>query len=173
MTTLITGGSKCGKSHLAEKLLDGFNGKKIYLATMQPYGDEALDAIERHRIMRNGKGFETLERYTDIHDIRLPKNSAVLLECMGNLLANEMFRNDIICDPTEKILYGIRNISNRVAELVIVTNQVGSDGIDYDEGTASYIAFLGKINSNIAGFSDNVVECVYGIPIVMKGKLPC
>ena len=36
MTTLVTGGSKCGKSHFAEKLFDGFEGRKFYIATMQP-----------------------------------------------------------------------------------------------------------------------------------------
>ena len=42
MTTLITGGSKCGKSRLAERVLSGFDGRKIYLATMQPYGSDDL-----------------------------------------------------------------------------------------------------------------------------------
>lgn len=171
MTTLITGGSKCGKSHLAESLLDGFEGEKIYAATMQPYGDEAFAAIERHRRLRSAKGFVTAEKYTDIHELELLDNSAVLLECMGNLLANEMFSADDICDPSEKILRGIHDLSKRAARLVIVTNQVGSDGIDYTEGTAAYIACLGKINSGIAAIADNVIECVYGIPIVLKGTL--
>ena len=60
MTTLITGGSKCGKSSFAEKLLNDFTGRKIYIATMQPFGADAFEAIERHRKMRAGKGFETL-----------------------------------------------------------------------------------------------------------------
>lgn len=173
MITLITGGSKCGKSHLAEKLLESAAGEKIYIATMQPYGAEALAAIERHRRQRSGKGFKTVEKYVDIHETELPEGSAVLLECMGNLLANEMFRGEVFCDPTEKILEGVRHIGRRAAELVIVTNQVGSDGIDYAEGTAAYIACLGRINSGVAAFADNVIECVYGLPAALKGKLPC
>lgn len=173
MTTLITGGSKCGKSHLAEGLLEGYAGNKIYIATMQPYGDEALDAIERHRKLRRGKGFSTVEKYTDIHEIALPENSAVLLECVGNLLANEMFFDEKFCDPTDKIIEGIRQLATRAAELVIVTNQVGSDGTKYAEGTAAYIGCMGKINSGIAAFADNVIECVYGIPILLKGDLLC
>ena len=60
MITLITGGSKCGKSSLAERIICGFSGKKFYIATMKPYGDEAFQAIERHREMRKGKGFKTI-----------------------------------------------------------------------------------------------------------------
>ena len=66
MTTLITGGAKCGKSRLAEKLLDRFDGNKFYVATMMPYGSEAHTAIERHRRLRAGKGFETIDKYTGL-----------------------------------------------------------------------------------------------------------
>lgn len=173
MTTLVTGGSKCGKSHFAEKILDCCNEKKIYIATMQPFGKDAFEAIERHRVMREGKNFITIEKYTDIHELSLDTDCAVLLECMGNLCANEMFYGDVVKCPTEKIVEGIKKLANSVNELVIVTNQVGSDGIDYDEGTAEYIRILGDINRYIAEFADNVVECVYGIPILLKGELPC
>ena len=173
MTTLITGGSKCGKSSFAEKLLSRFYGRKIYIATMQPFGSDAYEAIERHRKMRSGKGFETIEKYTDIHEISLDKGCAVLLECMGNLCANEMFSGKDQADPTEKIADGIKKLSEDVSELVIVTNQVGSDGISYPEGTDEYIRILGRINRKIAALSDNVIECVYGIPVVLKGAILC
>ena len=173
MTTLITGGSKCGKSSYAEKLIEGFGGRKIYIATMQPYGEEAFAAIARHREMRRGKGFVTVEKYTDIDEIEIPAGSTVLLECIGNLLANEMFRDGNIYDPSDKIISGLRYISNLTKIFVIVTNQVGSDGIKYPEGTDRYISLIGKINSAAAEISDNVVECVYGIPVVLKGKIKC
>ncbi len=34
------------------------------------------------------------ERYTGLNELVLPKGSVVLLECMSNLVANEMFRED-------------------------------------------------------------------------------
>ena len=173
MTTLITGGSKCGKSSLAESIISRFGGKKIYLATMQPYGEEARIIIERHREQRKSKGFETVERYTDIGDTPLPENCAVLLECIGNLCANEMFADGNIVYPAEKIVKELRRLAERVRELVIVSVRVGSDGIAYEEGTAAYIREIGKINSGIAAFADNVIECVFGIPVVLKGELPC
>lgn len=171
MMTVITGGSKCGKSSYAEKILDSFTGKKLYIATMIPYGDEAQTAIERHRKIRMGKGFETLEKYTDIEEICLPKGYGVLLECMGNLCANEMFRDEKITDPTEKIISGIERVKSQAAQLVIVTNAVGSDGISYGRETMEYIKILGRINRCMAETADNVIECVYGIPLPLKGKL--
>ena len=173
MITLITGGSKCGKSSLAEQIMDHYNGSKIYIATMQPFGQDAYEAIERHRIMRKNKHYKTIEKYTNIHEIELDKNCSVLLECVGNLCANEMFAGNEIYFPSDKIVNEIRAISESASNLVIVTNQVGSDGIDYSQGTNHYIRELGTINSQLAIISDNVIESIYGIPIVLKGEIPC
>ncbi len=165
MMTLVIGGSKCGKSGYAESLFADFRGEKIYLATMRPFGDEAHMAIERHRKARSGKGFFTLERFTDIGCIELSDGCGVLLEDMGNLCANEMFSDEKIIDPTEKILCGIEKIRRAAALFVIVSNNVCADGIDYPEGTALYMRYLAEINNRIAELSDSVAECVYGIPI--------
>ncbi len=172
MTVLVTGGSKCGKSHFAEKLFDAFDGRKFYIATMQPYGEEAFSAIERHRKLRFGKGFETIEKYTDIDEINVPESCGILLECTANLCANEMFKDENMTDPTEKIICGFEHLKSLSSLLVIVTNQVGSDGISYDSGTAKYIEIMEKINRRAAKISDIVVECVYGIPVPLKGELP-
>lgn len=172
MITLVTGGSKSGKSAFAEKIAGNFSGKKYYIATMKPYGDDALRAIERHRKMRSGKGFETIEKYTDLGEINFASRGAVLLECMGNLCANEMFREKIV-NPVDKIIDDIKHLENLSEMLVIVTNEVGSDGINYSPETMQYIAHMGRINRNIGKFADNIIECVYGIPLVLKGELNC
>lgn len=172
MITLVTGGSKSGKSAFAEKIAGNFSGKKYYIATMRPYGDEAFLAIERHRKMRAGKGFETIEKYTDLAEVILAERGAVLLECIGNLCANEMFREEIV-NPVDKIIDGIKYLESISKKLVIVTNEIASDGINYTPETMRYIAYMGEINRNIAEFADNVIECVYGIPLALKGELTC
>lgn len=170
MITLVTGGSKCGRSRFAEGLLDGFTGRKLYIATMQPFGEEAHAAIERHRSLRSGKGFETVERYTDIGGIELSEDCAVLIEDIGNLCANEMFSGDGKYDPADRIADGIELLGRQAAELVIVTSQVGSDGIAYDKSTAEYISVIGRVNARLALIADNITECVCGIPLTLKGK---
>ena len=172
MTILVTGGSKCGKSSFAENCLKDFSDKKYYIATMQPYGDEALKAIERHRLMRAEKNFLTIEKYTNIHELEFPENSAVLLECMGNLLANEMFSDGKIINPVGKILKGLKKISTSVSEFVIVSNEVSSDGILYPSETMQYMEYLSLINRKISEYADCVAECVFGIPVARKGDLP-
>lgn len=171
MTTLVTGGAKCGKSRFAEALLQNFDGEKFYIATMEPFGEEARAAIARHRNSRAGKGFRTIERYTDLKSVVLPLGCGVLLECTANLCANEMFRGEAVSDPAEWVMEGFCMLKSRAAELVIVTNDVGSDGIAYEAETAKYIRYLGNINRRAAALADRVVECVYGIPVPLKGTL--
>ncbi len=169
--TLITGGSKCGKSTFAESLFSDFSGEKFYVATMIPSGEEAAAAIERHRKNRAGKGFATIEKYRDVGEISLPAGCGVLLECLGNLCANEMFCGDEIRFPNEKILDGIMHLKNVADRLVIVTNDVSRDGILYDETTELYKKNLSELNRKIAEMSDCAVECVFGIPLIRKGNL--
>lgn len=169
--TLITGGAKCGKSRLAEKLLDRYDSGKLYIATMQPFGEEAFAAIERHRKIRAGKGFETAEIYTALHKLELPPGCHILLECMANLCANEMFGEHGFNDPTERIMRGITHLKNSSETLVIVTNNVGSDGVTYSWETNKYIEVMGRLNAETAELADCVVECVYGIPVILKGEL--
>ncbi|MFA5658950.1 MAG: bifunctional adenosylcobinamide kinase/adenosylcobinamide-phosphate guanylyltransferase [Oscillospiraceae bacterium] len=172
MLTIITGSAGSGKSELAEKIITKAKGQNFYIATMIPSGSETEKRIERHRLMRAEKHFETVEKYTNISSLNLPKGCNVLLECMSNLCANEIF-SQYSCDksPEDRILKGIDKILTRASHLAIVTNEVFSDGIQYDSDTVGYIEALGKINSRLAKKADNVIECVYGIPVILKGKL--
>ncbi len=56
--------------------------------------DESRERVKRHRERRAGYSFKTIECPVDLADIamQLPENSNVLLECAGNLAANEFFR---------------------------------------------------------------------------------
>lgn len=168
----ITGGSKNGKSHIAEDILSQFPGEKYYIATMEPWSKEAGGYIERHHKMRAGKGFITIEKYTDLQDIfwNVQQKPAALVECLGNLCANEMFSAKEK-DPVHKILQEIEVLREKTEVLIIVTNQVGDDGMIYEQGTMEYIRILGILNQRIARVADLVIEAVFGIPVVRKGNL--
>ena len=100
MMVLITGGSKCGKSSMAERLLQQFDGNKYYLATMEPFGEEGKLVVDRHRQMRAGKGFQTIEQYTQIHQAEVKPGSGVLLECVCAPMKCSLLR-----DRTEKEMW--------------------------------------------------------------------
>lgn len=98
----------------------------------------------------------------------MQERPVVLVECMSNLLANECFgeagKPDDIFDGCMKLYSGCRH-------LVIVTNEVFSDGCEYDAGTTDYIRRLGEINVRLSRAADAVVEVVYSIPVFLKGDI--
>lgn len=55
-------------------------------------------------------------------------------------------------------------------EVVIVTNELFSDGVCYDEGTEEYLRLLGRLNQAIAARADYVYEVVAGIALCLKGE---
>lgn len=176
--TLIIGGSGSGKSEYAEHYITSlFDNKRIYyLATMQVFDDEGRKKIERHRSLRQGKGFLTIEQPIDMEKSLTQMEqgeNAVLLECMSNLVANEMFCGEIPKrkdEVVEKIVSEIHALQEGVTELVIVSNNVFEDGIRYDNTTMEYLAAMGRINELLASLADEVIEVVVGIPLVLKSR---
>ena len=174
MMTVVIGGAASGKSEYAEGLvLASACAKRIYIATMEPFDKECLERIEKHRRMRAEKRFETLECYTDLASVTVPPDSVVLLECMSNLCANEMYSPQGSGDrAAEAILEGVEHLKDQCGDLVVVSNEVFAGGSCYEEGTMAYLRQLARINRCLAAMADNVCEVACGIPVYYKGKEP-
>ena len=176
MMILIYGGSGSGKSAFAEQRIKELNvsGNNLYyLATMQVFDDEDMERVNRHRKNRADKNFKTIEQPKDIALI-MPKikeePSDILLECMSNLIANEMFSDGIINGKKvlDKLKKEIVLLNDSCRNFVIVSNNIFEDGIVYEAETMEYINILGDINIFLSGLSDEVWEVVAGIPIRLK-----
>ena len=115
MFFVVTGGSGSGKSAFAEKLTASLGeGRRIYIATMMCFDEEGKKRISRHRAMRADKHFETLERYTDLCGLEVPEDSILLLECMSNLVANEMFDESGAKEGTvEAVMEGLHHLRKK------------------------------------------------------------
>ena len=193
MIALVTGGASCGKSAYAEQLCMRLGARSdaqlsallVYLAAMRPFGEEGAQRVEKHRAQRAGKGFQTIECYEDFgvvaYDGRI-EDATVLLECLGNVVANELFAEDqndgwgtrlkyyVEGDtPQERIEWCVAALMERAANVVIVGNEVGGDGVAYPKETRAYQQVLGDVSRWVAQQCDLVVECVAGVPNVLKG----
>lgn len=225
MLHIVYGGSASGKSSYAESFamsLQG-DGRLLYIATMYPYkwntteiDPETMQRIERHRAMRADKGFDTVECYRHVEHIVAKRQDVLLLECMSNLLANEMYLEpdaddgglaepmsevekagvdgnvgsdvektgvggnassdmaETMSPVSKKIVQALIDLSTRVQDVVIVTNDVFSDGgsLTYDESTREYVKNLAEINCALAREAATVTEIVCGIPVIVKKNHP-
>ena len=170
MFAMIIGGSASGKSALAERWAASLPLPRIYLATMQVFDEESRARVERHRAMRAGKGFETIEAPTALWNTDLPAGATVLLEDLSNLLANEMFSPE--GGGSEAALRGVQSLLARCENLILVTNEVFSGGTDYAGETEDWLAELAWLNRTLAAEADTVAEVVCGLPNLLKGALP-
>lgn len=170
MTILLTGGSGCGKSAYAEKLIAAFpRENRVYIATMQVADDESVQRVQRHRERRAGLAFRTVEQPRSLGDAPVEPGSVVLLEDLPNLLANEMFDGG----DWRRILPDLTALAKKSAHLIVVTNDVFSDGAAYEPSTAAYLRHLAELNRAAAALADCVAEVAYSIPVVLKGEPPC
>ncbi len=225
---LVTGGSSSGKSAYAESLLTkteeggvcrGDTEARYYIATMRVSDGESRARVEKHRRMRDGKGFRTIEQPVDLIDVldkirpeavsgpgaaseseaasgsERKAGAAALVECISNLTANEMFREDNawakgtappgeMTDPApaaepenpsasadivaDRIVRQVEALDEAFDPLIVVTNNVFEDGIVYDVSTMEYLRALGEINRRLAGRAGRVIEVVAGIPVEIK-----
>ena len=193
MFTLVIGGSASGKSEYAERHVMALSGgPRIYIATMERFGEEAEARIARHRALRRGRGFETVECCQNIGSLTLPENSNVLLEDLGNLVANEMFTGsgspegtgtpspegagtpfpeEITALLPDRIAEEIEKLRACCAHLTIVANDVFCGGKEYEGETLAYLRVLAKLSRQLAQKADRVVEVVCGRPLPVQPVL--
>ena len=173
MFTLVIGGAASGKSEYAEGLvLASPHRPRYYIATMEPFDEEGRRRVEKHRRMRADKQFETVECYTNLSRVRLPRRGTVLLECVGNLAANELYSPNgagNCTDALSAIVDGVEALLSQCGDLVVVSNEVFTGGNRYGSGTEDYLRLLARVNRALARRADRVCEVICGLPQYCKG----
>lgn len=173
MLILVSGGAASGKSEFAESLAVSSPGlPRIYLATMKLWDAECEARAQKHRAMRAGKGFTTVERPEDLEGLELPEGCTVLLEDLSNLCANEFFGPAGRAGAEERVAAGLERLAAFADRAVVVTNELFSDGEEYDPDTAAYLDCLAALNLRAAALAGEVYEVVCGIPVCWKGGAP-
>ena len=170
MIILLTGGSASGKSGWAEGLAAALHrrsgGALIYLATMAAEDGESRRRVARHRAQRAGRGFLTVERPAGLRELTLPPGATVLLEDLGNLAANELYRPG--GGGAGAVLDGLEHLCRQAASLVVVGNEVFADGEDWDRGMADYLRLLATAHTACAARADAAGTVACGIPLWYK-----
>jgi adenosylcobinamide kinase/adenosylcobinamide-phosphate guanylyltransferase len=169
---LITGGAASGKSAVAEDLAVSLGERRLYLATLRPFDEECLCRIARHRRMRVGKGFDTLEICNGLPEsaLNVADCDAALLDSLTNLLSG-LWEN--AADPEGDAWAALEALRLRMKHLVVVSDQISSDAEDCGPETCAFAALLGRLNRRVAARADAVAEVVCGLPIWHKGASLC
>ena len=170
----ITGGAGSGKSEYAEQLAERLQhtelgGPLYYVATMNtaPRDSDAVARIAKHQKRRENKGYTTIECPTDIAQLRTQacKNAVFLLEDLTNLYANEVYGTS---GHPHEIVAPLLELRQQAGALIIVANELYSDGITYAPETDRFLRDLADLAAALSAAADQVTEVVYGIPVQLK-----
>ena len=173
MTYFLSGGSKSGKSMLAQSISKSLPAPHYYLATLRPTDEEDRAIVRRHLQERDSWGFETIECESGILSALelAPENGTFLLDSVTALLANEMFRADGSVDLSagERLASDLVRFAALAKNVVFVADFVFPDGRGYGELTEQYKKALGHVGVALAGVCENVAELTASIPLWYKG----
>lgn len=175
MNILVVGGSGSGKSCFAEHVACSLAPSRTYIATMRHDGTEAQARIARHREQRRRLDFQTRECPDSLpHGERCC--GIALVEDLGNLVANNLFAADGTMASetcvTNRLFDQVIACSQCFDHLIVVSNEVGCEGLAHSAGTRAWVRLMGTLNCRLAATFDAVVEVVAGRPSVLKGSLP-
>ena len=145
-----------------------------YFATMQRGGREAQARIDKHLAQRAGKEFVTYETpvLSALANTLADASTTVLLDDLGNLVANEMFDVETPDADAEelagRICANLLGLAGRVRHLVVVADAVGEAGWRGGGPTLAWIECCETCCCLLANAADEVVEVRGGIAQTVK-----
>ncbi|ADP83201.1 bifunctional adenosylcobinamide kinase/adenosylcobinamide-phosphate guanylyltransferase [Pseudofrankia inefficax] len=184
---LITGGARSGKSQLAEDMLAG-RAQVVYLATgAVPTADDpewsARVATHQARRPASWTTVETADAAGILAaDPAAAGPRAVLFDCVGTWLTAAMDASGIwaadeaggtVATTADAALAQAQDRlvaawAGTTADVVAVTNEVGSGVVPATRSGRRFRDELGRLNTRLAAVADEVWLCTAGIPLRIR-----
>ena len=164
MIWVIYGGAASGKSNVGENLAQKLGAKLLYVAAMKNENAESDEKVQKHKTKRFGKGFNTFEKPIGLSIGDTLGYDTILIECMSNWVANEMFGGNL-----ELIHNFIKDMQSVDKNFVIISNDIFCDGLNYEPSVIDYMKTLASFNLQLAAISHVFIEVIAGQPLCLKG----
>lgn len=172
----VIGGARSGKSKFALKEASGIPGRKLYIATAEPFDEEMIERIQRHKRERSAD-WEVIEEPVDITGAikRADPYDVLLLDCLTLWISNikmryqERERQEDTFNGFVKALKEFKDSSDTDATLFIVSNEVGMGIVPTNELTRDFRDSSGFLNQRVAEMAEEVYFVIAGIPLRIKG----
>jgi adenosylcobinamide kinase/adenosylcobinamide-phosphate guanylyltransferase len=153
--TLVLGGTRSGKSEVAERLAARAEQDVTYIATGITGGDDDFDGrVARHRA-RRPPTWSTLECGTDAVNALAAATGTVVLDSLGSWVAAH---RDFVVDTDAFVAA----VTGHEGDIVIVSDEVGLGVHPATEVGRRFRDVLGEVNRSIADIADEVLLVVAG-----------
>lgn len=154
MITLVLGGTRSGKSEVAERMAAATGHAVTYVATGTAVDAEMAARITEHR-RRRPPGWTTVESGPDLAGALTATEGMVLVDALGAWLAqfeDMAVDTDALCAA----------LAGRSGDTVIVSDEVGLGVHPSTEVGRRFRDALGTLNQRVADVADEVVLVVAG-----------
>lgn len=163
---LFTGGSRSGKSILAQRLVESWSGRLLYIATAEARDTEMQRRIDAHRNDR-GERWDTLEEPVDLaRAVREAQcYGGAMIDCLTLWTSNLMERHGEDQSALHERIDGfLSSLKECGINLAIVTNEVGMGIVPGNALSRDFRDLSGKINQRVS-------EVVGEAYLVVSGRL--
>lgn len=175
MNTLVLGGTRSGKSKLAESLAQESELDVIYIATAQAKDGEMQQRIDLHRA-RRPVSWQLVEEplYLAACLARLAQpNRCLLIDCMTLWLTNLLLVEPDL-NKEEALRAEVDAFYNVIptlpGHLIMVSNETNMGITPLGELSRKYCDEAGVMHQQLAALSDRVILTVAGLPHYLKGQ---
>lgn len=171
MITLVLGGTRSGKSEVAERLAAAASPTVTYVATarLDPTDRDHAARIAKHR-ERRPSGWTTVECHEpgDLLAALRTTTDPVLVDSLGTWLTGH---EDLVADA-EGLVDALRS---RTAATIVVSEEVGLAPHAPTELGRRFADRLGLLNQRVAAVADRAYLVVAGraIPLLPPGEPSC
>ncbi len=171
MKILVIGGCRSGKSAHALGLAEGIQaGRKLFVATCQPYDDEMRARVARHQRERDAT-WETLEVPLELARTLEDHNAVgnvILVDCLTFWLTNLAMARLPEAALERRIASLAKTLNTMKVPVILVTNEVGQGIVPENRLARQFRDWAGLLNRMVAQSADQVIWMVAGIPVAVK-----
>ena len=161
--TLLLGGARSGKSDLAVKLGEVWDGDVIIAATAEAGDADMAARIARHQVERPADWGLLEAPLLDAHDVvGVDPGALLIVDCITLLVTNLMFADKTDAQIDEHASIFTHAVVSRTAPTIVITNEVGLGVHPETELGRRYRDLLGRYNRRLADRAQNALFVAAG-----------
>lgn len=180
---LVLGGTRSGKSDVAESLAQDGDAPVVYVATASATDAEMAERIARHRA-RRPTGWRTLETADAAQALASEPDATLLVDGIGSWIAEMMRSEGLFTDADvsplgeegecarDRVLERVRGFAEaaaaRPALTVVVAEESGLGLVPAGSGSRRYLDLAGEAAQLLAARSDRAILVVAGQSLELK-----